>query len=216
MEGSETYRVPKLKGSENYESWKEDITNALKAKGLWMVTSGKLEKPKADASTAAASDVITTATHHWKDKNDRASDMINFSCEKGPRVHITKIDDVRKMWTILKTQYKQSDLTTLYLATKELTQSKQSNFKFIQNYADWLKWIIIKCSDIEKTVESWMLSNLFLLDLNESLESYIFKLIQSVKINKFDLLIDEITIVLVDHNKRLNSEKSLSFKSMIA
>jgi len=61
-----------------------------------------------------------------------------------------------------------------------------------------------------------MLSNLFLLDLNESLESYIFELIQSVKINKFDLLIDKMTIVLVDHNKRSNSEKNLSFKSMIA
>ncbi len=60
-----------------------------------------------------------------------------------------------------------------------------------------------------------MLSNLFLLDLNESLESYIFELIQSVKINKLDLLIDEMTIVLVDHNKRSNSEKNLSFKSMI-
>jgi len=61
-----------------------------------------------------------------------------------------------------------------------------------------------------------MLSNLFLLDLNESLESYIFELIQSVKINKFDLLINKMTIVLVDHNKRSNSEKNLSFKSMIA
>ncbi len=42
MEGSETYRVPKLKGSENYESWKEDITSALKVKGLWMITSGSV------------------------------------------------------------------------------------------------------------------------------------------------------------------------------
>ena len=46
-----------------------------------------------------------------------------------------------------------------------------------------------------------MLNNFFLLNLNESLESYIFNLIQSVKINKFDLLIDDMTIVLVDHDK---------------
>jgi len=124
MEGSETYRVPKLKGSENYESWKEDITSALKAKGLWMITSGKLEKPKPDASTAAKKE-YATATHHWEDRNDRASGMISFSCEKGPRVHIAKVDDATKMWSILKTQYEQSNLTTLYLATKELTQSKQ-------------------------------------------------------------------------------------------
>ena len=61
-----------------------------------------------------------------------------------------------------------------------------------------------------------MLSNLFLLDLNESLESYIFDLIQSIKINKFELLIDDMTIALVDHDKRSNQEKNFSFKSMIA
>ncbi len=61
-----------------------------------------------------------------------------------------------------------------------------------------------------------MLSNLFLLDFNESLESYIFDLIQSIKINKFDLLIYDMTIVLVNHDKQSNSEKNFSFKSMIA
>ncbi len=61
-----------------------------------------------------------------------------------------------------------------------------------------------------------MLSNLFLLDLNESLELYIFNLIQSIKINKFDLLIDDMTIILVNHDKWSNSEKNFSFKSMVA
>jgi len=61
-----------------------------------------------------------------------------------------------------------------------------------------------------------MLSNLFLLGLNESLKPYIFGLIQSVKVNKSDLLIDDMTIVLADHDKRSNPEKNFSFKSMIA
>ncbi len=108
------------------------------------------------------------------------------------------------------------NLTTLYLIIKELNHSKQLNFKFLQNYVDSLKQVAIRCSNVEKTIESWLLRNLFLLDLNESLESYIFDLIQSVKINKFKLLIDEMTIALVDHDKRANEEKNFSFKSMIA
>ncbi len=107
-------------------------------------------------------------------------------------------------------------MTTLYLIIKELNRSKQSNFKFIQNYVDSLKRVAIRCSNVRKTIESWLLSNLFLLDLNESLESYIFDLIQSVKINKFELLINEMTIALVNHDKRVNEEKNFSFKSMIA
>ncbi len=61
-----------------------------------------------------------------------------------------------------------------------------------------------------------MLSKFFLLNLNESLESYIFDLIQSIKINKFKLLINDMTIALVNHDKRSNQEKNFSFQSMIA
>ncbi len=60
-----------------------------------------------------------------------------------------------------------------------------------------------------------MLSNFFFLDFNESLELYIFNLIQSIKIQKIDLFIKNMIIALVDHNKRSNNEKNFSFKSMI-
>ncbi len=60
-----------------------------------------------------------------------------------------------------------------------------------------------------------MLSNLFLLDLNENLEPYIFGLIQSAKINKTGLFIEDMIIALVDHDKRSNDEEGFSFKSMI-
>ncbi len=125
MEGSDNDRFPKLKELRVMES------SALKAKGLWWVTSGKLEKPKIPESNAstAAKEEYATATHHWEDRNDRVNGMITLSIEQGPRVHIVKIEDVTKMWSTLKTQYEQSDLTTLYLATKELTQSKQSDCK---------------------------------------------------------------------------------------
>jgi len=120
-----------------------------------MITSGKLEKPAPLSSDASTADKKkhTTDVQHWEDRNDRASGIIGFSCEKRPRIHISKADNVTKMWSILKTQYEQSDLTTLFLATKELTQSKQSDFKSIQDYADSLKQAAIKCADTGKTVE---------------------------------------------------------------
>jgi len=183
-----------------------------------MITSGKLEKPvplSSDASTADKKE-YTTDVQHWEDRNDRASGIIGFSCEKGPRIHITKAESATKMWSILKAQYEQSDLTTLFLATKELTQTKQSDFKSIQDYADSLKQAAVKCSDTGKTIQPWMLSNLFLLGLNESLEPYIFGLIQSAKVNKSDLLIDDMTIALADHDKRSNPEDNFSSKSMVA
>jgi transposase InsO family protein len=142
--------------------------------------------------------------------------MIIFSIEQGLRIHIVKIENAIQMWFTLQTQYEQSNLTIIYLTVKDLIQSKQSNFKFIQDYADSLKRAAIKCSDIGNTVALWMLSNLFLLDLNESLEPYIFDLIQSIKINKTGLSIENMTIALVDHDKRIHDEKNFSSKSMVA
>jgi len=78
--------------------------------------------------------------------------MITFSTEQGPRVHIGKIEIATKMWSILKDQYEQSDLTTLHLAIRELTQSKQSDFKSIQDYADSLKRAATRCSDAGEEV----------------------------------------------------------------
>ncbi len=60
-----------------------------------------------------------------------------------------------------------------------------------------------------------MLNNLFLLNFNKSLELYIFDLIQSIKINKFKLLINEMIIALINHNKWANEENNFSFKSII-
>jgi hypothetical protein len=99
MEDSDNYRFSKLKGSENYESWKVDATSALKAKGLWWVTSGKLEKseiPDSKVTTAVKKEYVSTLLH-WEDKNDRACGMITFSIEQGSRVHIVKIENAIQM-----------------------------------------------------------------------------------------------------------------------
>ncbi len=218
MKDLNNYQFSKLKKSENYKSWKINIISTLKVKDLWWIILRKLKKSiisNSEFKTAVKKKYVSIILN-WKNKNNRVCDVIIFSIEQKLRIHIVKIEDIIKMWSILKTQYEQSNLIILYLMIKELTQSKQLNFNFIQNYADSLKQAVIKCSNIDNAVTLWMLSNLFLLDLNESLELYIFDLIQSVKINKIDLFIKNMIIALVNHDKRLNDEKSFSFKSMIA
>ena len=163
MKDSKNYRVSKLKKSENYESWKKNIISVLKVKDLWMIISRWLKKSKASKFNASTADTFSTtstafistaaafvaltavrkkyviAAHYWANKNVRVCDMIIYNCKKESRVHIFKVIEVIKMWFILKTQYEQLNLTTLYLIIKELNHSKQLNFKFIQNYVNSLK-----------------------------------------------------------------------------
>ncbi len=105
MKDSKIYRVSKLKRSENYESWKKNIINVLKVKDLWMIILRKLKKSTSltfNVSTADKKKYITDV-QHWEDRNDRVSDIIDFSCEKRLRIHIFKADNIIKMWFILKT-----------------------------------------------------------------------------------------------------------------
>ena len=204
-----SYKFPKLKGNENYDSWKVDIAYALKAEGLWWVTSGKLEKPIPTGDlTPAAKEKHNSALLTWEDKNDRACAMIIFATEQGPRVHIGHIEVAIKMWSILKDLYEESDIITLHLALKELTQSKQSDFKSIQEYADSLKIASIKCSNTGNSLPDWVLGHLFLLGLNEGLEPYVFGLIQVAKANNTQLNITDMAVDLAYYDKRLSHEES--------
>jgi transposase len=60
---------------------------------------GKLEKtaPLSAGAPAADKKKYTTDVQHWGDENDRASGIIGFSCEKGPRIHISKADNATEL-----------------------------------------------------------------------------------------------------------------------
>ena len=188
-----TYKIPKLKGNENYDSWRADIIDSLKAKGLWWVTSGKLIKPELPVGdiTGAAINKHNDALLAWEDKNDRACGMIGLTVERGPRIHIENIEIATERWSILKDHYGDSDFTTRHLALKALTQSKQSDFKSIQDYADSLKRASVKCSNVGSPLPDWAIAHLFLLGLNEA-----------------ELNIKEMAVALADHDKRSNHEES--------
>jgi len=120
--------------------------NASTADTFSTTSTAFISTAAAFVSTAAAFVALTAvrkkyviAAHYWANKNDRVCDMIIYNCKKESRVHIFKVIEVIKMWFILKTQYEQLNLTTLYLIIKELNHSKQLNFKFIQNYVNSLK-----------------------------------------------------------------------------
>ncbi len=126
MKDLNNYWFSKLKKSENYESWKIDIISTLKVKDLWWIISRKLKKliiSNSEFKTTVKKKYVSTILN-WEDKNDRICNLIIFSIKQRLRIHIVKIEDIIKMWFILKTQYEQLNLITLYLTIKELTQLK--------------------------------------------------------------------------------------------
>ncbi len=45
MDVMKGYRIPKLKGAQNYDTWVIEITSVLKLEGLWKITARKTSEP---------------------------------------------------------------------------------------------------------------------------------------------------------------------------
>ncbi len=233
MEGGKNYRIAKLKGAENYDTWQLEAGSLLKSDGLWLITSGRElppnepKEPKqsldAAGSSATASRTIEKEWESYNEKvkvfdkeyikwehgNNRATALIVLTSEKGPRVHIRSLESASEMWINLKKQYGTSDLSTRNLALQRICKFSQSDYKNITEYAEELKKSATKCADMGNTIPPWMLSCFFLMGLDEGLEPYTFGLIQAAKNSNKELDIDDMVVALADHDKRHNSEETV-------
>lgn len=134
----QNHKIALLKGSADYDCWLENIRGILALDHCWLVTIRKESAPKisralfeekkalvsddigiteAVINTQSAKNAYEAKVEKYKekllecdDKYSRACVTIRLSCEKGPRVHIKGIESPHKICSILKNQYKSSDL----------------------------------------------------------------------------------------------------------
>ena len=176
------YQIAPLKGSANYDCWSGDIRGILTLDHCWLVTIGteiapKIsralleEKPasvgddgksvKAVVNMESAKDVYEAKIEKYKEKfldcNDkyfRACATIRLNCEDGPRIHIKGVESPHELWSILKNQYKLSDLATQDNAISQMVHQTQSDFSIIAKYGEVTKKGAAKCAKIENPVSS--------------------------------------------------------------
>ncbi len=229
--GGQTYKIKPLKGTKNYDRWSEDIQVVLALDHCWLVTIGKeitLNLPRGlpeekPASTGADGEIIPgiTVTEEMKDaykarmerygdklfdcddKYSRACAKIRLNCEDGPRVHIKVVDDPNEMWSTLKRQNKAFNLATRDNAVSPIIFPTQSDFKTIAEYRESIKQGEAKCAEMGNPVASWLQSSFFRLGFNSDLEPYTFQMVNTARVQKRELEIDEMIIALVDHDRRL-------------
>ena len=138
--GGQNYKIAPLKGSANYDRKLKDIRRILALDHCWLVTIEKKTPPKipralpeeraasfngdivvteAVVNTELAKDAYEAKMERYEekllecnDKYSRACATIRLNCEDGPRVHIKGVESPHEIWSILKNQYKSSDLAT--------------------------------------------------------------------------------------------------------
>ncbi len=102
---------------------------------------------------------------------------------------------------VLKNQYESSDLATRDNAVSQMVHQTQSDFSTIAEYREVNKKSAAKYAEMGNPVPSWLLSSFFQLGLNLDLEPYTFQMVNTARTQKRELEIDEMIIVLVDHDR---------------
>ncbi len=229
------YKIQKLKGAKNIMRWKEDIKAIFVMKDMWEVVIGEELEPISPTlpSTIATSSTATVGKspeqHEyevekkewekerktWRKTNNKAKALLILLVEDGPRAHIIKEDQVFAAWAELIKMYRTADLATRDQALYEISRIDSDDFRSISEYSEHIKKHAKTLVDMDVGLPTWMLSTFFRLGLKEDLEPYVFNMIQQARNNKVELEIDDLTIALVEHDKRVSQSEDSS-KAMAA
>lgn len=224
------YKIKKLKGTENWNSWEEELQNCLTLSQLWGYVSGLEETPiqpdlpvgraNEDGSTAPITktqqiayeaELKTYKKEHkeWTSNNARAYAAISEACDTEPRSHIKGISDGKTAYEKLKNIYGTSDLATAELALREMCKKSMADFSNVGTWAEHLRKQENVVRRAGKTIPEWMMSSFFRMGLTRELDPYMFTLIHGAKQRGVELTIDDMVKALVDQRSLIGLSKLL-------
>lgn len=112
MEGEN--RIGKLKGAENWTTWKFQVTVTLKAGGAWEVVSGATPSPEKEDK--AEQEIAVQA---WNKKDNLAQRIIATTIEEKPLLHILNLSSSRDMWDRLVSVYEQKSESSVHMLLQQ-------------------------------------------------------------------------------------------------
>ena len=189
------FKIAKLQGEKTMQRWKEDMKSIFITEDMWEVVIGEDLKP--DPSS-------TKDLKAWERTNNCAIALLILSIEDGPRAHVLRMDYIHDVWNKLIKMYGTSDLATRDQAIYQISRIDSEDFRSLSEYAEYIKKHAKTLDDMGFGLPQWLLSTFFRLGLKEGLEPYAFQMIQTARNNKMELNIDDLTIALVEYDKRVS------------
>lgn len=186
-----SYKIPKLKGSSNYDIWNIRISQILTEKGL---------------------DIVTNLADLGNDleliqQNKKAVAIVKLSLEDGPLLQTQYITSAYILGQTLKNLYMSRGFSSDYILSKELINNTLSNNKnnlefYVNNFRRILNQL--KSKDIvlpDKFIVALLLNN-----LSKDYDNIVAIITQNIRLEQqSNITIDDIINQLLDENRRLKS-----------
>jgi len=121
------FKVPKLKGSSNYDIWALRIRSIL----VQQDCSDILDIPPSDLTSDQYPDTFIKL----KEKESKALATIRLSLEDGPLLQTKEHNSLAELWNNLKALYSQEGFSSDFLICKDLINTSLSNCQNnVENY----------------------------------------------------------------------------------
>lgn len=113
---SEIIRIAKLKGMENWSTWKFQVRITLISNGTWDVVNGTSKLPEQAAGISA--DTLREI-NTWKKNDSVAQRIIATSMEEHPLLHIINCETSKAMWDKLTSVYEQKSEASVHMLLQQ-------------------------------------------------------------------------------------------------
>ncbi|CAB0000865.1 unnamed protein product, partial [Nesidiocoris tenuis] len=167
--------VEKLRGSENYRSWKFQMTNVLKHEALWVCIAGFSEDDRTPADQKAR-------------KEEKALSKINLSVDKCVYPHVESAETAKIAWERLQEAFDGVGLFTSLSLLRRLCTLRLDAFNSTEEYVNEAMSVSTKLQDIREPVPDKFLAAVVLQGLPDSYKPMIMALQNSGALVTFDLV----------------------------
>jgi len=121
---NEIIRITKLKGLENWTTWKFQVCVIPKANGIWDIVNGTSALSEQYAGSSA--EVSTKAIALWKKNDNIAQRIIATSVEEQPLLRIINCETSKAMWDKLTSVYEQKSEASVHMLLQQWYSLKKN------------------------------------------------------------------------------------------
>ena len=171
--------IPLLKGSENYPIWSIRMEAGL--------IRERLSAPLTDES-------------HLKNKEALA--LIGLHSADGPLLQIKHCNTALSAWNTYKKLYNNTGFSSNFLYIKELFNTSLENYNSMEEYLNKIKELYEELNSREIIIPEIVIITWILNNLNESYESYITNITQSLRNNSNSYNLESLSSSLLDEARR--------------
>lgn len=147
--------IEKLRGAENYPTWKYQMKMLLTFEGLWKVVEG----------------TDTDAT-----RDGRALARIGLSVTSSCYQHIRDAESAEDAWTNLKNVFENKGLFRRVLLLRQLHRMEYNQFNCMSLYIENVMGVVHQLADIDKIIEDSEIAELLLSGLPEEYDALVSNL----------------------------------------